>query len=194
MRPVKSEKLMRLDLFEELKVNHERGVSRSKDALWHLAQMLFVGTSIPGKKLRVIVLRLFGAKIGKGAVIKTGIRVKFPWRLEIGDYCWLGESCWIDNFAEVKIGDHCCISQNAYICTGSHDWSDRAFELVSSPITIEDHVWVASHTKVAPGVTIGEGAVLCIGSVATHDLKPWTINMGVPAKEIKKRVMAEEKD
>lgn len=182
---------MRLDLFEDLKINHDRGVSRSKNALWHLAQMLFVGTQIPGKKLRVKVLRLFGAKIGKGAVIKAGIRIKFPWRLEIGDYCWLGESCWIDNFAEVKIGNHCCISQGAYICSGSHDWSDKAFELVSRPIIIEDHVWVAAHTKVAAGVTIGEGAVLCMGSVATKDLEPWTIYLGVPAKSIKKRTMAD---
>jgi len=180
---------MRLDLFEALKVNHERGVPRYKEVLWHLVQMLFVSTSIPGKKLRAVLLRSFGAKIGKGAVIKTGVRVKFPWRLEIGDYCWLGESCWIDNFAEVRIGDHCCLSQGAYICTGSHDWADRAFELVSRPIIIEDHAWIAAHAKVAPGVRVGEGAVLCLGSVATQELESWTVYLGVPAKPIKKRII-----
>ena len=134
-----------------------------------------------------MMLRAFGANIGKRVSIKPGVRVKFPWRLEIGDDSWIGEDVWIDNLALVKIGSNCCISQGAYICTGSHDWTSAEFDLVVKPVRIEDSAWISARSSVGPGVTVGEGAVLLMGSVAASDLAPWSIYQGVPAKRIKAR-------
>ena len=94
---------------------------------------------------------------------------------------------WIDNLGQVKIGANCCISQSAYIYTGSHDWGSPAFDLVVKPVRIEDGAWIASRSVVGPGVLVGEGAVLTLGSVATSDLRPWNIHRGVPATPIKPR-------
>ena len=164
-----------------------RGRSGFEEALWLLIQWLFVSSWIPGSAHRRWLLRLFGAHIGKGVRIKPRVRVKFPWRLSIGDDTWLGEGVWIDNLAEIKIGANCCISQDSYLCTGSHDWTKPAFNLVTKPVTIEDESWVCSRAAVAPGVKIGRGAVLTIGSLATSDLKPWTVYQGVPARRLRSR-------
>ena len=177
---------MKLDSFN--KTSFDRGAGKIIEAFWILIQALFFSSALPGSGWRKIILRIFGAKIDAGVVIKPRVRIKFPWRLKIGKFSWIGEAVWIDNLSEVNIGSHCCISQAAYLCTGNHDWSKRSFDLISRPIQIEDQVWLGAKTNVGPGVTMGEGAVLCFGGVATKDLLPWTINAGNPAVSIGKRV------
>jgi len=113
--------------------------------------------------------------------------VKFPWRLRIGDHSWIGEDVWIDNLAPVTIGSHCCISQGVYICTGNHDWNRESFDLITLPVTIHDQAWLAAKSVVSPGVVIGEGAILSLGSVATSDLKEWRVYQGVPAVSVRSR-------
>jgi putative colanic acid biosynthesis acetyltransferase WcaF len=166
-----------------------RGRPRIVEALWLLAQWALVASWIPGTTHRRWLLRVFGAKIGEGVQIKPGVRVKFPWRLEVGDHSWLGEDVWIDNLDKVSIGANCCISQGAYLCTGSHDWSRSTFDLITGPIRINDGAWIAARSSIGPGVTVGEGAVLCLGSVANKDLQPWSIYLGVPAVYLRTRVI-----
>jgi putative colanic acid biosynthesis acetyltransferase WcaF len=113
--------------------------------------------------------------------------VKVPWRLRVGDSSWIGEDVWIDNLAPVTIGSHCCLSQGVYLCTGNHDWSRQTFDLMTLPVTIHDRAWLAAKSVVAPGVVIGEGAVLGLGSVATHDLKEWQFYQGNPAVAVRPR-------
>ncbi len=168
-----------------------RGRSFWVEGFWLLVQALFVRSWLPGSTHRRWLLRWFGAQIGKGVVIKPGVRVKFPWRLTVGDYSWIGEGVWIDNLAPVEIGKHCCISQEAYLCTGSHDWSAPGFDLILKPIVLKDGVWVAARAVVGPGVTLEEGAVLALGSLATKDLERWGVFLGVPAKRIKERCISE---
>lgn len=171
-----------------------KGFSRGRplwiEALWLLMQAIFVSSRIPGSALRRFLLKLFGADIGRGVIIKPGLRVKFPWKLTIGDYSWIGEDVWIDNLAHVEIGSHCCISQAAYLCTGSHDWSKPAFDLLIKPIKINNGAWIAAKAVVGPGVIVGEGAVLSLGSIASKNLDPWGIYQGNPAKYIRKRVIS----
>jgi putative colanic acid biosynthesis acetyltransferase WcaF len=167
--------------------NFSRGRSRLVEAAWLVAQWLFVSSWMPGSRHRRLLLRMFGARIGRGVILKPGVRIKFPWRLQVGDHSWIGEDAWIDNLDLVSIGENCCVSQGAYLCTGSHNWSLRSFDLITRPIILNDGAWVAARACVALGVTLGEGAILTMGSVATTDLLPWTIYQGVPAKVIRQR-------
>lgn len=162
--------------------NHhfDRGRGRLLEILWLLAGAL-VGSFLPGSGWRRGLLRAFGARIGPGVVIKPRLRVKFPWRLEVGDFSWLGESVWIDNLATVQIGAHCCVSQGVYLCTGSHSWSSPGFDLITAPIEIEDQAWLAAFSQVGPGTRVGQGAVLQLGAVLTQDAQAWTRYRGNPA-------------
>lgn len=154
-----------------------------------ITQGLFVSSWLPGSAHRRVLLKAFGARIGVGVVIKPKVRIKFPWRLEIGDHSWIGEDAWIDNLGPVTIGSNACISQGAYICTGSHDWSSPTFDLIVKPITIGDGAWVATKSTVGPGVTVGEGAVLGLGSTTSKDLEPWCVYSGAPAEFVRKRIL-----
>jgi putative colanic acid biosynthesis acetyltransferase WcaF len=142
---------------------------------------------IPSSGFRAALLRAFGASIGTGVMLKPGLRVKYPWRLVVGDYTWLGEDCWIDNIADVRIGSHACVSQGAYLCTGNHDWSKRSFDLVLGSITIMDGGWVGARAVVCPGVTVGTLAILTAGSIAAKDLTEREIHGGNPAVFLRKR-------
>lgn len=165
----------------------QRGRSKVIEALWTLSQALLLKSFVPGSTHRIALLRLFGAKIGKGAVIKPGVRVKFPWRLSIGDYTWIGEDVWIDNLSQITIGSNCCISQGAYLCTGSHDWTAQTFDLRVEPIEIQSYAWIGAKSTVGPGVIVGEGSILSLGSTATSNQKPWFVFQGNPARQIKER-------
>lgn len=166
----------------------DRGRPGWMEALWMVVQWLFVSSWIPGSRHRLWLLRGFGAVIGRGVVAKPGLKVKFPWKLEVGEYTWLGENVWVDNLDTVAIGDNVCISQGAYLCTGSHDWASPRFDLITRPIRIASQAWIGARSIVAPGVTIEEGAVLALGSVATRDVPSWQVAMGVPAKAVRQRV------
>jgi putative colanic acid biosynthesis acetyltransferase WcaF len=142
---------------------------------------------ITSSSIRSRLLRLFGAKVGKGVCIKPGLRVKFPWYLEVGDHTWLGEDLWIDNLAQVTIGPHCCISQGAYLCTGNHDWSAPSMRLFRRPIRCERGSWVGARSVVCPGVTMGAGAIAAAGSVITRDIPAMEVHAGNPAKFLRRR-------
>ena len=156
--------------------------------LWYcLGSCLLRSGWLPFTSLKIACLRLFGTKIGSNVVIKPGVRVKYPWKLEIGDHSWIGEDVWIDNLDRVKIGKNVCISQGVYLCTGNHDWSDPAFGLRTAPIVIEDQCWLAAKSVVGPGVTIRQGAVLALGGVTTKLLDPMRVYAGNPAQFVVER-------
>lgn len=166
------------------------GASLFKQLLWfYIGSPLVTGYWMPFSSFKVKILRLFGASIGQQVRIKPGVRVKFPWRLSVGDSCWLGEQVWIDNLAQVAIAPNVCISQGAYLCTGNHDWSSETFDLRVGPITIEHSAWIGARSVVGPGVKIEAGAVLTLNSVASHTLTAWMIHIGNPAQPVKQRVI-----
>ena len=155
--------------------------------LWYVTNMLFFKSScFPFYGLKRSLLRAFGAKVGKHVVIKPCVNIKYPWHLSVGDYSWVGENVWIDNLTDVKIGANCCVSQGALLLCGNHDFNKETFDLVTSPITIEEGAWIGAKAVVCPGVTIGESAVLTVGSVATRTLAPGTVYQGNPATPKKK--------
>ena len=143
-----------------------------------LVSGVFVESWLPGSGWRVAVLRLFGARMGTGVVIKPGVKVKFPWRLQVGGHSWIGERVWIDNLGEVTIGSHVCISQGSYLCTGSHDWRSATFDLIVAPITVSDHAWICACSVLSPGSHVGEGAVVTMGETVRGRVTDWTVQAG----------------
>lgn len=138
---------------------------------------------------RILVLRLFGAKIGKKVLIMGGVNIWCPWNLEIGDYSAIGLDVEIYNFAKVTIGEHTVISQYSYICTASHGYEYTDMPLFFKPIVIGSQSWIAAHSFIAPGLTIGEGCVVGAYSVVTKSVLDWTVVAGNPAKFIKTRIL-----
>ncbi|MDP2738102.1 MAG: WcaF family extracellular polysaccharide biosynthesis acetyltransferase [Pseudorhodobacter sp.] len=176
---------MRLDHFSN--AAFDRGASRPKEVIWLIANGLLISSWLPGSGWRSALLRAFGARIGKGVVIKPGVRVKFPWRLVVGDHVWIGEDVWIDNLDQVSIGAHSCLSQGAYLCTGSHDWTDPQFGLVTKPIRIAGECWVGARSVLAPGTTMERGAVLAMGGLGRGLLDAGMIHVGVGGVAAKPR-------
>lgn len=146
---------------------------------------------IPGRlsPLRVAVLRLFGAKIGPHCNIQHGVDILIPWNLELGRYVAIGKRTRILNFAPVKLGDMSIISQDAHLCTGTHDYTDPHFKLVFKPIQIQPESWIASGAFVGPGVTLGRGCVIGANSVVTRDMPEWKVCAGNPCKVVKDRIV-----
>jgi putative colanic acid biosynthesis acetyltransferase WcaF len=189
-RDIAEETALQVDLSVPDNSELVRGAPLWREALWFFAgQPLLRSSLIPFSGFRSWLLRLFGAKIGQGVYSKPGLRVKFPWYLEVGDYSWLGEDLWIDNLAPVVIGPHVCLSQGVYLCTGNHDWSLTNMKLFRKPIVCERGCWVGARAVVCPGVVIGEGAIVTVGSVAARSVPPYEIHAGNPASFVRRRVL-----
>ena len=137
---------------------------------------------------RRALLRLFGAKIGKGVLIRPTVRITYPWKVSIGDNSWIGDDVVLYSLDKIEIGSNVVISQKSYICTGSHDYTRIDFPIYTRKIKIEDEVWIATDVFVAPGVTIGRGTVVGARSSVFKSLPPGKICIGNPAKPVKDRV------
>ena len=166
------------------------GASALKRTLWYFVNAaLFINPLNPLSGLKVKLLRLFGAQVGKGVTLKPNINIKYPWLLEIGDHVWIGEGVWIDNLTAVTIGNHVCISQGALLLTGNHNYKKKTFDLMVGRITLSDGAWIGAKSVVCPGVTCGSHSVLAVGSVAVKDLKPYFIYQGNPAVPVRERTI-----
>lgn len=135
------------------------------------------------------LLRCFGADLAHHVGIRPGAVIKFPWKLRMGEWSSLADGVTVYNLGPVEIGAHCVISQNTYLCAGSHDVSRVEFPLLTSPIRIEDEVWIAADVFVHPGVTIGRGSVVGARSTVTRSLPAGQICAGSPARPIRPRLM-----
>ena len=158
-------------------------------AIWYCCNAAYFKSSFPFMGFKRMLLRLFGAAIGKGVVIKPGVNIKYPWNLFIGNYCWIGENVWIDSLGKVVIGNNVCISQGAFLLTGNHDYKKSSFDLIVRPITIEDGVWIGAKAIVCPGVTCSSHSVLSVNSVAVSDLEKNSIFQGNPAQKVRERTI-----
>ena len=162
--------------------DYSPGASTIKQLLWYVVNaVFFINPLNPLSGLKVRLLKIFGAKIGAGVVIKPAINIKYPWRLTIGNHCWIGEKVWIDNLVDVILGSHVCLSQGAVLITGSHNYKKSTFDLITKPITLEDGVWIGAFATVTGGCYCSSHSVLAAGSVANQSLEPYTIYQGNPA-------------
>jgi putative colanic acid biosynthesis acetyltransferase WcaF len=181
---------MPVDLSSYSSAPFDRGAGKFREGLWLLVSLfLFRLCPFSFSALKCSVLRLFGAKIGRGVVIKPQVKITFPWKLEIGDFVWLGEQCWLLNLERIVIGSNVCISQRAFLCTGNHNHRKSTFDLIVKPITVEDGAWLCAGCWVGPGVKVGSHAVLTACSVMVTNMEPWGIYRGNPAAFVKQRTM-----
>lgn len=162
--------MIRLNQFNNS--NFDRGASRVKELIWMCVKAFVFQFHFPlPSAVRVFTLRCFGAKVGKGVVIRSGVNITYPWRLTLGDHCWIGEDVLILSLAQVTVGDHCCISQRVFLCTGSHDFSKVSFDLITRPIVIEQSCWIAACAFVGPGSTVPSGTMVKANeTVAAKDI------------------------
>jgi putative colanic acid biosynthesis acetyltransferase WcaF len=162
-----------------------RGRSAVVVQLWWIVQAsLFRGSPQFMYGWRRFLLRVFGAKIGKRVLVRGTARITYPWKLTIGDYSWVGDFAELYTLGPIEIGSSAVVSQNAYLCTGSHDFRSPTFDICLRPIRVEDEAWVAAGAFVHPGVTIGRGSVVGARSVVDKDTEPFAIYMGAPAVKV----------
>jgi len=179
---------MNVDLSKFSTGDFDRGAGPLKEGCWILAStILFRLCPLKLSGLKCAVLRAFGAKIGRGVVIKPRVTITFPWKLTLGDHVWLGEECWLLNLAPIVIESHACISQRAFLCTGNHNYKSQTFDLITRPVHIETGAWIGANAFVGPGVRVGAHAVLTAGTVATGSLQPSGVYRGNPAVLVKQR-------
>ena len=168
--------------------NWYKPAGKTKLFFWYFVNVLFfINPLNPFSFIKILFLKIFGAKIGKNVLIKPGVNIKYPWLLEIGCNVWIGERVWIDNLARVVISDNVCISQGAMLLCGNHDYKNSSFDLLLGEISLEEGVWVGAQSMVCPGVTLKSHSILSVLSVANKDLEAFCIYQGNPAIKIRNR-------
>lgn len=156
--------------------------------LWMItAALLFRLSPTPLHFWRTFLLRCFGAKVGFGAHVYPAVKIWAPWNLEIGEETGIANGVTLYSQGKIRIGKRAVISQGSHLCAGTHDFEQPGFPLITKPITIGDHAWLAAEVFVHPGVSIGEGCVIGARSVVTKDLPEWMVCSGFPAKVLRAR-------
>lgn len=162
---------------------------RMKRLTWNFAwALLYRPSPRPFHSWRTMLLQIFGAKMGPNCHFYPKSKVWAPWNLICDDQVTAGDGAEIYNPAPMTFGSHAILSQDSYICGATHDYDDPAFPLIAYAMRIGAYSWICARASVVPGANVGDGAVLGLGSVATHDLEPWTVYAGVPAVRVKERV------
>lgn len=160
---------------------------RWKILLWYVVNGVFIQSRHPFSGLRLFWLKWFGATIHGSVVIRPGVRVKYPWKLKIYGPVWIGEDVWIDNLDSVSIAAHCCISQGAMLLCGNHDYKSAKFELLTGPIVLEEGVWIGAKSVVCLNTICRSHSILSVGSIASGEMKAYTIYKGNPAIPLRNR-------
>jgi len=156
--------------------------------LWFLCQdTLFRLSPIPFYGFRRWLLKLFGCKVGSGAIIRPRARFHYPWRIEIGDYSSIGDDVWLYSIGFITIGSQSIISQKSFLCAAGHDYKDPHFKTTVKPIVVGNGVWIAADVYIAPGVTIGDNSVIGARSSVFHDMPAGMVCYGNPCQPVKSR-------
>lgn len=162
--------------------------NRLKRIVWNIFYTLFFRFSPPPfHAWRSFILKIFGAKVGKGVHVYSGVKIWAPWNLELGNYCGIANGVILYSQDKITIGNNSVISQGTHICTGTHDYNDKGFKLLTKPINIGNEVWIAAEVFIHPGVRIGNGCVVSARSVVVNNLPEWFICSGFPCVPIKER-------
>jgi putative colanic acid biosynthesis acetyltransferase WcaF len=161
--------------------------------VWHICWTLFCSwTPKPLNSWRLLWLRLFGCKIHGKPFVHQRARIQIPWNLILGDRACLGDRANAYSLGVIEIKATATIAQEAYLCTGTHDFSDPNLPLVTAKITIEEEVFVGARAFIMPGVKIGRGAVVGACSIVTKDLPANMICAGQPCRVLHTRLVKDQ--
>jgi putative colanic acid biosynthesis acetyltransferase WcaF len=162
--------------------------NRLARAAWHIVYTLLFRPSLrPMHAWRAFLLRCFGAQLGSNCHIYAKCEIWAPWNLRCDELASIADGAVIYNAALVHLGSHAIVSQDAYVCTATHDMDDPAFPMIAAPISIGAYAWICARAAVLPGVTVREGAVLGMGAITSKDLEAWQVYSGMPARRIRER-------
>ena len=179
---------MNIDLSKYNQDGYSRGRNSITVLLWWIGQGTLFRFSIHNMyKWRNFLLKMFGAKVGNGVKIRPTAYFTYPWKVSIGENSWIGDHVKLYSLDEIIIGSNCVISQECYLCTGSHNLTDPHFGLMTQPIHIGDGAWIATDVFIYPGVTVSELAVVAARSTVLKDVNYNEVHAGSPAKFIKNR-------
>jgi putative colanic acid biosynthesis acetyltransferase WcaF len=164
--------------------------SAAKRFVWHYVNLFFFRSGLfPFYGIKVFLLKMFGAKLGKNVFIKPHVNIKYPWFLTLGNNIWIGEEAWLDNLAQITMGDNVCISQGALLISGNHNYASPTFDLMVKPIVIEDGVWICAKAIICGGAICKSHAVITAGSILSMEAEAYGIYTGNPAIKVKTRVI-----
>jgi putative colanic acid biosynthesis acetyltransferase WcaF len=162
--------------------------NRLARVLWSTVSTIFFRLSPrPMHRFRTLILRMFGAKVGRRVHIYPNVKIWAPWNLVLDDECGVADGVILYSQGQIKIGYRAVISQGVHLVAGTHDYTHPGFPLITKPIVVHAHAWIAAEAFVHPGITIGEGCVIGARSVVTKDMPPWMVCTGHPCKTIKER-------
>lgn len=162
-----------------------RGRSGVWVQLWWIAQAtLFRGSPQFLYGWRRFLLRLFGAQVGRGAIIRPSVTITYPWKVNIGDHAWVGDGAILYSLGEITIGSHAVVSQGCHLCAGTHDPNDPTFPILGPSILVGEQCWLAADVFVGPGRSIGRGTLVGARSSVFHDLPAGVVAMGSPARVV----------
>lgn len=184
---------MIIDLSKYSQENYSRGKNSIIILLWWIIQGTFFRYSLHNMYMfRNVLLRMFGANIGENVKIRASAKFTYPWNISIGENSWIGDNVQLYSLDFITVGSNCVVSQESYLCTGTHDIKDPHFGLLTNPIIVKDGSWVATDVFIYPGVVIHEMAVIAARSTVTTDIPANEVYAGSPAKYVKKRFKEEE--
>jgi putative colanic acid biosynthesis acetyltransferase WcaF len=161
---------------------------------WFVHALLFRGSPQFAYRFRAGILRIFGAKIGSGVLIRPTVRITYPWKVSIGDNAWIGDDVVLYSLGEIEIGENAVVSQNSYLCAADHDYRQPNFPIRAAKVHVQEEAWVASDVFISPGVTIGRGAVIGARSLVTKNMPARMVCHGSPCKPVKRRQCVVSKD
>jgi putative colanic acid biosynthesis acetyltransferase WcaF len=180
--------LIRLDRFTATGLDRGRPVA--VEIAWLLVKRAFFLSSLPWPaRLKVALLRAFGAQIGTGLYIRPRVNIHFPWKLEIGDHCWIGEGCEILNLEPFSMADHSALAHFVYVAAAGHDIHSPTMEYANAPVHIGTGAWIGTRAFLGAGTHIGDYAVVAAGAVVVKDVPAYTVVGGVPAIFLKERTI-----
>ncbi|MGF7081426.1 putative colanic acid biosynthesis acetyltransferase [Mucilaginibacter sp. UYCu711] len=164
--------------------------NRVSRVIWGFTYVLFFQYSPKTFfKWRAFILRIFGAKVGRGVHIYPKVKIWAPWNIELKDQCGIASGAILYSQGKITIGGKAVISQGAHLCAGTHDYTVMGFPLVIKPIIIGDDAWIAAEVFIHAGVTIGDGCVIGARAVVNKDMPSWMVCAGHPCVAIKKRII-----
>lgn len=180
-----------MDLSKYDNSDYSPGAGVVKRTIWYwINALIFNSWLFPISGVKLKILKMFGARVGVGVVIKPRVNIKYPWNIEVGDHVWIGEDAWIDSLDKVVIGSNVCISQGAYLLTGNHNYKSTTFDLMTGKIHIDDGAWVGAKAVICPDAHVCENAIITVGSVLTGKADKHGIYQGNPAQYIRNRKVA----